>query len=133
MNPDRRLRVTCLCARWCGTCEAYRTTFRAVAKRHPGIDFSWIDVEDEADALGDPPDVSNFPTLMISVADRVDFLGAVRPHSATLERLVAQAAAGDPPQGVEAGIVDDPAALARAVEAWAARGAAGSPEHHDLA
>jgi thiol-disulfide isomerase/thioredoxin len=122
MNSPRRLRITCLCARWCGTCEAYRATFEAAARRHPGIDFTWIDIEDDADALGEPPDVSNFPTLMISAADRVDFLGAVLPHPATLERLIAQAAAGRPPQGVEEGIVGDPAALARAVEALAVRG-----------
>ena len=65
----RRLLVACLCAAWCGTCREYRATFEALSGGFAGeADFAWVDVEDEADALGDL-DIENFPTLLIADAD----------------------------------------------------------------
>jgi thioredoxin 1 len=87
--------VACLCAAWCGTCTGYRATFDALAARHPGMQFIWIDIEDQADVVGDL-DVENFPTLLIQRGDAVAFFGTMLPDAGTAERLIAaQVAASD--------------------------------------
>lgn len=89
-----RLLVACLCAEWCGSCREYRATFAALAAQFAGTaDFAWIDVEDEADALGDV-DVENFPTLLIVDDGGERFRGPVTPQPQTAERLVRSALDG---------------------------------------
>lgn len=117
MSARPTIRISCLCAAWCTTCEAYRAVFAAVAARHPGLEFAWVDIEDEADRLGEEPDVRNFPTLLVDEGETVHFLGTVLPHEATLERLAREAAAGQVPRGIDAQVSRDPAALARAIAA----------------
>jgi thioredoxin 1 len=80
--------VACLCAQWCGTCGSYRATFEAMAARHPDKHFVWIDIEDQADVVGDL-DVDNFPTLLIQKDDVVAFFGTMLPDPALAERLLA--------------------------------------------
>jgi thioredoxin 1 len=70
--------VACLCAAWCGTCATYRATFDEVAARHPDKQFVWIDIEDQADLVGDL-DVENFPTLLMQRGDTVAFFGTMVP------------------------------------------------------
>ncbi len=84
---DGRWIVACLCAQWCGTCGAYRAAFETLAARHPGIHFVWIDIEDQADVVGDL-DVDNFPTLLIQKHDVVAFFGTMLPDPALAERLL---------------------------------------------
>ena len=79
--------VACLCAAWCGTCASYRTAFDALAARHPDKTFIWIDVEDQADVVGDL-DVDNFPTLLVQRDDMVAFFGPMLPDAAVADRLV---------------------------------------------
>lgn len=87
--------VACLCAEWCSSCREYRATFAALAAQFAGAaDFAWVDVEDEADALGDP-DIENFPTLLIADAGGPRFLGPVTPQAQTAERLIRGALAGE--------------------------------------
>lgn len=87
--------VACLCAAWCGTCAGYRATFDELAARHPDKHFVWIDIEDQADVVGDL-DVENFPTLLIQRRDTVAFFGTVLPDPKLADRLVkAQAAHSD--------------------------------------
>ena len=117
MSTAPTIRISCLCAAWCTTCEAYRAVFAGVAARHPSLDFAWVDIEDEADALGEEPDVRNFPTLLVDDGTTVHFLGTVLPHEGTLERLAREAAAGQVPRGVDEGVSRDPLALARAIAA----------------
>jgi thioredoxin 1 len=84
--------VACLCAAWCDVCRQYRPAFEALAARHPDKRFVWVDVEDEADIVGDF-DVDNFPTLLIQRGDAVAFFGTVLPDAGQAHRLVqAQAA-----------------------------------------
>jgi thioredoxin-like negative regulator of GroEL len=84
--------VACLCAAWCGTCSSYRATFEELALRHPDKTFVWIDIEDQADVVGDL-DVDNFPTLLVQRGDTVAFFGTTLPDGAVADRLVqAQAA-----------------------------------------
>jgi thioredoxin 1 len=86
--------IACLCAEWCGSCRDYRATFAALATQFASsADFAWIDVEDEADALGDL-DVEDFPTLLIADGATLSFLGPVTPQVQTAERLVRSALDG---------------------------------------
>ena len=80
--------VACLCAAWCGTCGSYRAAFEELAARHPDKHFVWIDIEDQADVVGDL-DVDNFPTLLIQRRDVVAFFGTVLPDATLAERLLA--------------------------------------------
>jgi thiol-disulfide isomerase/thioredoxin len=92
---ERRLLVACLCAAWCGSCREYQATFRGLSAGFAGqADFIWVDVEDEADALGDL-DIEDFPSLLIADGDTTLFLGPVTPQAQTAERLVQSAAAGE--------------------------------------
>jgi thioredoxin 1 len=92
---DGRWVVACLCAGWCGTCGSYRAAFDTLAARHPDKLFVWIDIEDQADMVGDL-DVENFPTLLIQRADLVAFFGTMLPDPVLSARLVqAQAALPD--------------------------------------
>jgi thioredoxin-like negative regulator of GroEL len=88
--------VACLCAAWCGTCGGYRAAFESLAARHPDKTFVWIDIEDQADVVGDL-DVDNFPTLLLQQGDTVAFFGTMLPDALLAERLV-QAQAELPPE-----------------------------------
>lgn len=79
--------VSCLCAAWCDTCTEYRAGFLALAERFPHAKFRWIDIEDEADEVGDL-EVENFPTIRVTRDDAVLFHGALLPMHAHLERLL---------------------------------------------
>ena len=79
--------VICLCAQWCGTCRDYRAGFDELAAQFPGVRFSWLDIEEQADALGDL-DIENFPTLYIRRGDSVLFFGTMLPYVSNLRRLI---------------------------------------------
>lgn len=79
--------VICLCAQWCGTCRDYQAGFNGLAAEFPGADFRWLDIEEEADDLGDL-DVENFPTVFIRRGDSVLFFGTMLPHLSYLRRLI---------------------------------------------
>jgi len=79
--------VACLCAAWCGSCREYFTNFTALAQRHPQLQFAWIDIEDQAELIGDL-DVDNFPTLLIQRGDIVAFLGPVEMDLHLAERIL---------------------------------------------
>ena len=103
------LLVACLCAQWCGTCRDYRAVFDALAGELNGAaQFVWVDIEDEADALGDI-DVENFPTLLVARGDTVLFFGTLTPHPPTLSRVVRSALAGEQRPVAEARLVGLPA------------------------
>ena len=82
------LRVICLCAQWCGVCREWRPLFEQSAAAHPRMAFDWVDVEDEADALGEV-DIETFPTLMIARGSEPLFYGPAPPSAAQLARLIA--------------------------------------------
>lgn len=77
-----------LCAQWCGVCRDWRAAFDAVAALQPQDRFLWIDIEDEADLVGDI-DVETFPTLLVGTGDRVLFFGTILPSPELLTRLLA--------------------------------------------
>lgn len=80
--------VVCLCAAWCGACREWQAPFAREAGAHPAIRFAWVDIEDEADAIGEV-DIETFPTILVACGSQVLFLGPVAPSGAQLARLVA--------------------------------------------
>jgi hypothetical protein len=83
--------VACLCAAWCRTCDGYAPVFEqtiaALRSEHPDLRAHWIDIEDQADLVGDF-DVETFPTLVVVDAERVRFAGPLTPQPETLMRLL---------------------------------------------
>lgn len=80
--------VVCLCADWCGLCRDYREVLNLLAARYPAYRFVYLDIEDQADMVGDM-DIETFPTLLVADAQGVFFFGPLAPHAATLSRLLA--------------------------------------------
>ena len=87
--PDARGAALCLCAEWCGACRGWRSVFDETAAAHPQLAFRWVDIEDEADTLGEDFDIETFPTIVLGDASgALLFAGAVEPQRAHLERLL---------------------------------------------
>jgi len=87
-HADATAAVVCLCAAWCGTCRDFQPGFEQAARAHPHAVFRWLDIEDEADALGDA-EIETFPTLVIGGADgAVRFAGPVPPQPGQIARLL---------------------------------------------
>ena len=83
-----QLTVYCLCAAWCRTCDAYAPVFRSLEQRWPQqVRWVWVDIEEQADAMGDV-DVDNFPSLMMVDVQGVVFFGPVLPHTDVACRLI---------------------------------------------
>ncbi len=79
--------VACLCAGWCDVCKQYRAGFEALAQEFPDAQFVWIDIEDQADLVGDL-DVENFPTILMQRGDIVAFYGTMLPEPRQVARLL---------------------------------------------
>lgn len=98
------LLVTCLCAQWCGVCNQFRPLLEQLAAKYPQLSFAWVDVEDREDIMDDV-DVETFPTVMLSRARDVLFLGPLLPQIGVLQRMVESALAQTDP----AALVDESA------------------------
>lgn len=102
--PDNDWFVVCLCAAWCGTCDAYHARFLDLARQYPDLYFIWIDIEDQAAVVGEL-DIENFPTLLIQHGHTPCFFGTVLPDLALAQRLL-QAQMANPPTGALQGAPD---------------------------
>lgn len=112
-SPRPDLVLACLCAGWCSTCETYRPLLRQLARQHPAWQVAWIDIENDADALGDAAsDIQTFPTLLLLRAGVPLFYGPLLPQAGTLARLLAAVADHALAPGAAASV---PAAMAAAV------------------
>ena len=83
----KEYRVACLCALWCDTCVDYRAGFEALAREFPQAEFAWLDIEDDAEAVGDL-EVENVPTIEVKRGDEVLFYGVQLPVHEHLRRLL---------------------------------------------
>lgn len=79
--------VVCLCAAWCGVCRQYQADWEALKEQYPQISFTWLDVEDDEDVLGDM-DVATFPTILLACGAQVQFFGPVLPQIQVLMRML---------------------------------------------
>jgi thioredoxin-like negative regulator of GroEL len=86
--------VVCLCAEWCDTCRDYRRLFAARAAAADDAVHLWVDIEDEADALGDL-DIETFPTLLVLHRERPLFFGPVLPQPEVIDALLRRLHADD--------------------------------------
>ena len=86
MNPEVTW-VICLCADWCGLCRDYERVFAQMASRYPAFRFASLDIEDQADLVGDI-DVQTFPTVLMADAQGTRFFGPLTPQASTLSRLL---------------------------------------------
>jgi len=85
--PHDSFSVVCLCAEWCGTCREYRSGFERLADQFEAVTFLWLDIEDQADSLGNV-DVENFPTILVRRGEWILFFGTLPPQISHLRRLV---------------------------------------------
>lgn len=118
--PPPRPRLICLCADWCHLCKTYRPLFAEVAERlraqWPDLATRWIDIEDEAELVGDL-EVETFPTLLVLRGAQVLFHGALEPQPEVLERVARAALGAASPAATESN--PDAAALAARIAASA--------------
>lgn len=68
-------------------CRDWRDVFQEAAALRPDMRFAWIDIEDEAEAMGDY-DVETFPTVLVARDDKALFLGPIQPSPGHLARLL---------------------------------------------
>jgi hypothetical protein len=97
--PPRVIDLLCLCAAWCRLCEGYRAVFDALAAEPAplgvALRWRWIDIEDEADLVGDL-DIETFPTWVIAEGTVLLFAGALTPEPATVRRVLGACLGGKP-------------------------------------
>lgn len=79
--------VVAFCAAWCNTCDEFRVTFDSLAAERTDARFVWLDIEDDADVVGDI-DIENFPTIAVFVAGRLLHVGVSLPQRAIVARLI---------------------------------------------
>ncbi len=82
-----KLTVAFLCADWCHVCTGFAPVFARLREGRPGDRLEWVDIEDEAEALG-ALEVEDFPTVAVFAGGELLHLGAVRAEEAAVIRLL---------------------------------------------
>ncbi len=93
--------VACLCAQWCGICRGWREAFRDLALQSqqllPASRWLWVDVESQADALGDF-EPENFPVLAVQRGEHLLYCAALPQQAGNWRRMVQSLGALDEEQ-----------------------------------
>ncbi|WP_297913171.1 thioredoxin [Thiomonas sp.] len=93
--------VACLCAQWCGICRGWRDAYRELAQQSadllPASRWLWVDVESQADALGDF-EPENFPVLAVQQGARLLYCAALPQQAGNWRRMVQSLGALDEEQ-----------------------------------
>ena len=93
--------VACLCAQWCGICRGWQQGFAQLARQAcdvlPGARWLWVDVEQQADALGDF-DPENFPVLAVQRGELLLYCAALPQQPGHWRRMLESLAALDETQ-----------------------------------
>ncbi len=93
--------VACLCAQWCGICRGWREAFGELARESgallPGSRWLWVDVESQADALGEF-EPENFPVLAVQRGARLLYCAALPQQAGNWRRMVQSLGALDEAQ-----------------------------------
>ena len=99
--PDGDWIVACLCAQWCGICRGWRDAFGELARQSadllPASRWLWVDVESQADALGDF-EPENFPVLAVQQGARLLYCAALPQQAGNWRRMVQSLGALDDAQ-----------------------------------
>ena len=99
--PDGDWIVACLCAQWCGICRGWRDAFGELARQSadllPASRWLWVDVESQADALGDF-EPENFPVLAVQRGARLLYCAALPQQAGNWRRMVQSLGALDDEQ-----------------------------------
>ncbi|MGL1834354.1 thioredoxin family protein [Rhodocyclaceae bacterium SMB388] len=83
----RSVLTIALCAEWCGTCREFRTVLEGLAATYPEIAFCWIDIEDDAEIVGNL-EMESFPALLL-VRDGVPlYFGTTLPTETAVVPLL---------------------------------------------
>jgi thioredoxin-like negative regulator of GroEL len=94
MTTSPAPQLLCLCAAWCRLCDDYAAVFQQVVELlradWPLLRARWIDIEDEAELVGDL-DIETFPTVVLLAGAELRFAGTLTPQATTLERVVRSA------------------------------------------
>ena len=88
---DHAFLVLGLCAAWCDICGQFRADFESLAAEAPDKTFVWLDIEDDAEIVGDV-DVANFPTIAVFHANRLVHFGVSLPQAGVVGRLLSSLA-----------------------------------------
>lgn len=83
----RRIEVAFICATWCATCREFLPQVQRLADANPHASFLALDVEADADLLGDI-DVDDFPTLVVAHPRGVLYYGPTVPQVPVVQRLL---------------------------------------------
>ena len=86
-RSESALLVVGFCAAWCNTCGEFRHTFDDLSARRPGARFVWLDIEDDAQVVGDI-EIENFPTIAVFSDNRLVHFGVSLPQAAIVGRLI---------------------------------------------
>ena len=105
-TPAERI-VVGFCAAWCNTCGDFRTTFDRLAAERPATRFVWLDIEDDAETVGDV-DVENFPTIAVYAGSRLLHFGVTLPHGGVVGRLIDALDANSPTFAASAAVATLP-------------------------
>ena len=70
-----------------------------------GLHVRWIDIEDEAELVGDL-DIETFPTLLIADGEHIRFAGPLTPQPETLRRVLRAHLSDARPMPVDAAYVE---------------------------
>ncbi len=88
---DQVIYIACLCAAWCRLCDQHAPVWEQVTSellaQHVGLHRHWIDIEDEAELMGDF-EVETFPTVVVVGPEGVRFAGPLTPQPDTLRRVL---------------------------------------------
>ena len=87
--------VVVLCAAWCRTCGEFREAFSRIERDLPAAAFVWLDIEDEAEVVGDI-DVESFPTVAIYRGGRAVHFGVSLPQEFVVRRIIEAFSGGTP-------------------------------------
>ena len=91
--------VACLCAQWCGICRSWHAAFRQLAGEQllPHARWLWVDIERQADALGEF-EPENFPVLAVQRGARLLYCATLPQQPGNWRRMIEAVAALDPAQ-----------------------------------
>ncbi len=86
LNEGQRL-VTCFCADWCSSCQAWQDKFSLLAQKSPEDCFVWLDIDKHPDMIADI-DLDVLPVMLVQNEEKIYFLGTIKPELSIVEKII---------------------------------------------